>query len=87
MAPEPTDSRPGIGGSNREPPDRFLKIAEVCQRAGLGRTMIYGLIKTYRFPAPYKIGPKIARWSEKELLAWITDVKDGKLAAQEGAFE
>ncbi|WP_241127862.1 helix-turn-helix transcriptional regulator [Novosphingobium terrae] len=49
--------------------------------------MIYGLIKTYRFPAPYKIGPKIARWSEKELLAWITDVKDGKLAAQEGAFE
>ncbi|MGJ3648245.1 helix-turn-helix transcriptional regulator [Sphingomonas sp. GlSt437] len=60
-----------------ERPDRLIKLDEVCRRAGLGKTMIYGLIKQGRFPAPYKISPYAARWSELELSAWIDDVKDG----------
>ena len=39
--------------------------------------MIYGLIKEGRFPAPYKISPFAARWSEHELTTWINDVKGG----------
>jgi prophage regulatory protein len=39
--------------------------------------MIYELIKAERFPAPYKISPCAARWSENEVVAWIADVKDG----------
>ena len=54
-----------------------MKLDEVCRRAGLGKTMIYGMIKEGRFPRPYKIPPFAARWSDHELSAWINDVKDG----------
>lgn len=58
-------------------PERFLKLDEVCRRVGLGKTMVYGLIRKGRFPEPYKISPYTARWSEREIVAWIEDVKDG----------
>ncbi|MGN6123138.1 MAG: helix-turn-helix transcriptional regulator [Sphingomonas oligoaromativorans] len=58
-------------------PDRFLKLEEVKRRVGLGKTMIYRLIQAGRFPAPYKLSPFAARWSDREIVAWIDDVKDG----------
>lgn len=39
--------------------------------------MIYRLILEGKFPAPYKLSPGAARWSEHELVAWIEEVKDG----------
>jgi prophage regulatory protein len=64
--------------SNETPAhDRLIRLDEVKRRAGLGKTMIYALIKDGRFPAPYKISPFASRWSEQELLTWIADVKDG----------
>ena len=62
---------------DQEIPERFVKLDEVCRRAGLGKTMIYALIKDGKFPPPYKISPFAARWSERELVAWIDDVKHG----------
>jgi prophage regulatory protein len=58
-------------------PDRLIKLPEVMRRVGLGKTMIYRLIKEGSFPAPYKLSPFAARWSETEIIAWITEVKDG----------
>lgn len=58
-------------------PERFLKLDEVKRRAGLGKSMIYRLIQEGKFPAPYKLSPAAARWSERELVAWIDDIKDG----------
>lgn len=58
-------------------PDRLIKLDEVSRRVGLGKTMIYSMIRDDRFPAPYKISPFAARWSEQEVVAWIDDVKDG----------
>jgi prophage regulatory protein len=58
-------------------PERFLKLDEVKRRAGLGKSMIYRLIQEGRFPAPYKLSPGASRWSEREIVAWIDDVKDG----------
>lgn len=60
-----------------DPPERFLKLEEVSRRVGLGKSMIYALIKQGRFPAPYKISPYASRWSEQEIVAWIAEVKDG----------
>src|SRR3546814_12948673 len=62
---------------NWDQPERFLKLPEVCRRVGLGKTMIYALIQQGRFPKPYKPSPSAPRWSERELVAWIADVKDG----------
>ena len=60
-----------------EQPDRLLRLAEVSRRVGLGKSMIYDLIKRDMFPRQYKISPFAARWSEREIVAWIADVKDG----------
>jgi len=60
-----------------ETPDRLVRLDEVKRRVGLGKTMIYDLIKADKFPRPYKLSPSAARWSEQELVAWIADVKDG----------
>ncbi|MDR7259305.1 MAG: helix-turn-helix transcriptional regulator [Sphingomonas sp.] len=55
-------------------PDRLLRLAEVRHRVGLGKTMIYAMIGEGRFPRPYKITPAAARWSEREVEAWIAVV-------------
>ena len=60
-----------------ESPERFIRLHEVSRRVGLGKSMIYVLIKQKRFPSPYKISPSMARWSEREIVAWIAEVKDG----------
>lgn len=60
-----------------EQPERFLKLPEVCSRVGLGKTMIYTMVNDGRFPKPYKLSPGTSRWSEREVVAWIADVKDG----------
>lgn len=57
--------------------DRLLRIDEVKRRVGLGKTMIYRLIRQQRFPAPYKLSPFTARWSQREVVEWIDRVKDG----------
>ncbi len=61
----------------QEDSDRLIRIEEVKQRVGLGKTMIYRLIKQNAFPAPYKLSPFAARWSEREVVDWIERVKDG----------
>jgi prophage regulatory protein len=58
-----------------EAPDRLLRLAEVRRHVGLGKTMIYAMIGEGRFPRPYKITPAAARWSEREIIAWIDRVK------------
>ena len=57
--------------------DRLVKLDEVKRRVGLGKSMIYRLISEGKFPAPYKPSPCTARWSNREIIAWIDDVKDG----------
>jgi prophage regulatory protein len=55
-------------------PERLLRLAEVRHRVGLGKTMIYAMIGDGRFPKPYKITAAAARWSEREIEAWIEGV-------------
>ncbi|WP_169473264.1 MULTISPECIES: AlpA family phage regulatory protein [unclassified Novosphingobium] len=42
--------------------DQLLRIDEVKRRLGLGKTMIYRLIKRADFPAPCKLSPFTARF-------------------------
>lgn len=55
--------------------DRLLKIAEVKGRVGLGKSKIYALVAEGRFPRPYKLTPKAARWSEREVSDWIAQAQ------------
>lgn len=55
--------------------DRLIRIGDVIGRVGLGKTKIYALVAEGSFPKPYKLTPKAARWSEREILAWIERVR------------
>lgn len=49
---------------------KFLKIKEVVEKTGCGKTKIYAMIKGEEFPRPYKIGAA-SRWRLDEVENWI----------------
>lgn len=50
--------------------DRLLRLAEVSEIVGLGKTMIYHLMREGQFPQCYKPGGYATRWSEAEVIEW-----------------
>lgn len=58
-------------------PDRLLRLADVKERIGFGKTAIYEMIAAGTFPRPYKPIPGAARWSEREVDHWISGVTSG----------
>lgn len=56
-------------------PERLLPLGEVMSRVGLRKSKIYALVAEKRFPRPYKLSPKAARWSEREVAAWIAEAR------------
>ena len=59
------------GGAVSNTPDRFLSRRQVEARCGIGRSMIYKLLKDGGFPAPFKISRSAVRWSEREIAEWL----------------
>ena len=49
---------------------KFLKIKEVMEKTGCGKTKIYAMIKRDEFPHQYKIG-SASRWRLDEVEEWI----------------
>lgn len=58
----------------QRPLDRLIKIEEVMQQIGIGRTKLYDMIQLEEFPAPIKLG-RYSRWSEIEVQDWIEEQK------------
>lgn len=56
--------------ADKQKPDRLLRLAQVIEIAGIGKTMIYRLIRQQKFPQPFKPGGYASRWSESEVEAW-----------------
>lgn len=59
---------------NDDDADRLLRMAEVKNRVGLGKTKIYALIAEGSFPRPHKITAKAVRWSERDITRWMTGI-------------
>jgi prophage regulatory protein len=53
-------------------PDRLLRLDQVKEIVGLGKTLIYRLIGEGEFPIPYKPGGSATRWSENEVHRWLS---------------
>ena len=64
-------------------PDRLLRLSEVKEITGLGKTMIYRLIRAQRFPRPFKPGGYASRWSEREVAAWRESQREVQPASKE----
>lgn len=52
-------------------PLRLVRLDEVIDRIGLGKTAIYGRIREKVFPAPVPLGGGSVAWVESEIDAWI----------------
>lgn len=51
--------------------DRFIRLAEVTEMVGLGKTMIYRKVREGSFPQPFKPGGAATRWSAREVAEWM----------------
>jgi prophage regulatory protein len=57
--------------------ERFLRLAEVKMRTGLGRSAIYARIKENEFPKPVPLGTRkdgraaLVAFAESEIEQWI----------------
>ena len=52
---------------------RILKLKEVLNRTGLGKTSLYELIKNADFPKQIPLGSRAVGWLENEVDAWILE--------------
>lgn len=52
---------------------RILKLKEVLNRTGLGKTSLYALIKNADFPKQIPLGSRAVGWLENEVDAWILE--------------
>lgn len=55
------------------PPVQILRLPQVCKVTGLGRSMIYQLESSRRFPARVRIGSRAVGWVESEVQLWLAD--------------
>ncbi|MBB1630266.1 AlpA family transcriptional regulator [Cupriavidus sp. UME77] len=55
---------------NTEAQRRIIRLPEVSQLVGLGKTAIYERIKEHTFPAPIKLG-RASGWVAEEVQKWV----------------
>lgn len=52
---------------------RLLRLPEVCELAGLGKTTIYQMKAVGAFPKPVRVAAVGVRWRLEDVLAWQRD--------------
>jgi len=59
--------------SARDPrnPTRMLRLSQVVERTGLGKTTLYELQKVRRFPRSVHMTAHSVRWIEAEVETWL----------------
>lgn len=51
---------------------RLIRLPEVMNRVGLGRSTIYRWMSEGRFPKPVQLGGHAVAWVETEVDAWVS---------------
>ena len=51
----------------------LLRLPQVLERVGLGKSSVYAMIQRKEFPAPIKIGGRISAWDSSAIDAWIEE--------------
>lgn len=66
----------------------LIRLPELQQRlGGIGKTTVYELIKRGEFPAPHKLGPRIAVWPSAVVDAWLAAKYPASTAAPDAQAE
>ena len=61
-----------VPSSNRSQP-RFLRLAEVLEMTGMGKTFIYARMKEGTFPKQIQLGSRSVVWNEQEVIKWMEE--------------
>jgi prophage regulatory protein len=69
----------------RYPNERALRLRQVSQLTGLGRSMIYQMQAEGRFPQRIKLGERAVRWLESEVRDWLATRIDASRFKQRSA--
>ncbi len=48
-----------------------IEVLEFCH---MKKSTMYNKIKSGTFPAPYKIGERLARWKKSDLITWMDNL-------------
>lgn len=62
----------GTPTQSRTEPIRILRLAQVIQATGLGKTKIYELQASGQFPMRVQIATHSVGWVEEEVQAWLS---------------
>lgn len=54
--------------------DRLLRIREVMERTGQGKSTIYRKVAAGTFPKPVSVGGQSVRWRQSDIDAWIASL-------------
>lgn len=54
-----------------QPPKRFLRLQQVCDRTGLPSSSVYDLERAGSFPRRRKLSERSSAWLEHEVDEWI----------------
>ncbi|TAM01409.1 MAG: AlpA family phage regulatory protein [Paraburkholderia sp.] len=73
----PIASHLGIALANESAPptDRILRLPEVLEIVGIGRTSLYGMVKTGRFPAPLHLSERMRGWKLSAILKYLASLE------------
>lgn len=58
-----------------------LKLEQVCQLTGYGRSKVYHAIKHEGFPAPERRGVRCSRWRAGDVMKWLEATRAAGLEA------
>jgi prophage regulatory protein len=64
-------SRPLQASALLEPIDPVVRLPEVLEIVGVGRSTLYALIRDGRFPAPIHLSARCRGWRRGTVLAWV----------------
>lgn len=51
--------------------DRLLRLRDVMDRTGMGKSTVYRKINQGLFPAPVSVGGQSVRWRESDIERWM----------------
>ncbi len=52
-------------------PPRFIRLPQVVETTGMGKTFIYARISDGTFPKQIQLGSRSVVWNEREVIDWI----------------
>jgi len=58
------------------PQEGFVRLPQVLHSTGMGRTTFLNGVKSGRFPAPIKLGPRIRVWRVEDIRELILRISE-----------